>query len=252
MKLLQKLLTKQQEYDLGVKAAAGDKDAQDKLVAHNLRLVLEIVHKMHKTLDATFQDMVSAGNVGLIDAARKFDPTRGAKFSTYASYWIKQRIRRNANESRTVRVTIKEMSDKRKAKELAAQGKDNKSIAKELGVHASRVPGLLEDYREIRLNARAFSDGHDMTEIGERLEFDDGSVSRAEREESIARMMELINDHRFLDDREREIILGRYGVDCDEKRLSDLAEKFNCTRERVRQIQHDVLAKLRKAMEEMA
>lgn len=247
------LLTKQEEYDIGLKAAAGDVDAQNKLVSHNLRLVLEIVHQLRKTMDATFQDMVSAGNVGLIDAARRFDPTKGAKFSTYASYWIKQRIRRNANDSRAVKITIKDMSDKRKAKELAAQGKDNKAIAKELKTHVSRVAYLLEDYKEIRLNARAFQDGHDQSEVGDRLEIEDESASRLALDENLAQMMELINDGKFLDEREREIILGRFGAGGrDEQKLESLAAKFHCTRERVRQIQFDVIRKLRNAMERLA
>lgn len=246
------LLTRKEEYDLGVKAAAGDVDAQNKLVSHNLRLVLEIVHQIRGKMDETFQDMVSAGNVGLIDAARRYNPSKGAKFSTYASYWIKQRIRLNVKNSRTVRISLKEMSDKVKAKELAAQGKDNRAIAKAMHTHVSRVSSLLEDYREIHINARAFQDGHDDTEIVERLEIDDGSMEKMAMDDTLSQMLSLIHDTGVLDDREREIILGRYGVGGDEQNLESLAAKFHCTRERVRQIQFDALRKLRNEMERQA
>lgn len=249
------LVSKEEEVDLAAKIHGTDQqehdDARATLIQANLRLVVKIAHDF-KGLGLPLLDLISEGNIGLMRAVEKFDPAKGAKFSSYAAWWIKQSMRRAlANQSRTIRIPVQSAGKINKIKsvrmklteELGREPTDAE-IAGHLDFSERTVAGLrLADLRTFSL--------HDPIQQGEDGEFQDIIPDRGAMTpdrilgdvESVDRLMDLLLD---LDNRERMILKMRFGLDGSRPRtLEEVSQQIGRTRERVRQIQNQALSKLR-------
>ena len=249
------LVSKKEEIELAAAIHGENVDAHDEaravLIQANLRLVVKIAHDF-KGLGLPLLDLISEGNIGLMRAVEKFDPAKGAKFSSYAAWWIKQSMRRAlANQSRTIRIPVQSAGKINKiksvrmklAEELGREPTDAE-IAKNLDFSERTVAGLrLADLRTFSL--------HDPIQQGEDGEFQDIIPDRRAMTpdqilgdvESVDRLMDLLED---LDGRERLILQMRFGLDGSRARtLEEVSQQIGRTRERVRQIQNQALSKLK-------
>ena len=250
------LVTPEEEVELAAKIKAGDKDARAKLIRSNLRLVVKIAHDF-KGLGLPLLDLISEGNIGLMRAVEKFDPSKGAKLSSYAAWWIKQSMRRAlANQARTIRIPVQSASkiskiQAAKTKLVEKLGRDptDQEIASEVNLTERTVTGL-------RLGKTTTISLHDPIQHGEDGEFrdiipDEKTVSPDEivqDEETLRHMLRLIDR---LDERERTILTLRFGLSGERPRtLEEVSQTIGRTRERVRQIQNQALEKLRVLLEE--
>jgi RNA polymerase primary sigma factor len=250
------LVTPQEEVELAAKIAAGDEDARAKLIRSNLRLVVKIAHDF-KGLGLPLLDLISEGNIGLMRAVEKFDPSKGAKLSSYAAWWIKQSMRRAlANQARTIRIPVQSASKiskiqaaRTKLTEELGREPTDKEIAKEVNLTERTVTGL-------RLGKTTTISLHDPIQHGEDGEFrdiipDEKTVSPDEivqDEETLKHMLSLTDR---LDERERTILNLRFGLNGERPRtLEEVSQTIGRTRERVRQIQNQALEKLRLMLEE--
>ena len=247
------LLTRDEENTLGAKAAAGDADAKERLVKSNLRLVLQIAHSMRGSdrRVCKFEDLVSAGNEGLLVAADRFDPGRGAKFSTYASWWIKHRMMRQIKKQTVVRFPMQEMAAMMKARRIAKEmgTTDPGEVAKRMDIKPGRAKRLLQGYSEVSLNAPV-SGEEDAPELMEKTDFGNSTPVFSAEGEMLEDMKRMLEGNDVLDERAKKIITMRYGLDGGgERKLNDIAEVLHCTRERVRQIEMESLRKLKSAFD---
>ncbi len=249
------LVTKEEEIELAARIHGNDPKSKEEariiLINANLRLVVKIAHDF-KGLGLPLLDLISEGNIGLMRAVEKFDPAKGAKFSSYAAWWIKQSMRRAlANQAKTIRIPVQSAGKINKIKsarlKLAEElGRDpsDAEIAKFLEFSQRTVSGLrLADLKTFSL--------HDPIQQGEDGEFQDiipdQSASIPDRMlgdiESMARLASLMSS---LDDREQSILKMRFGLDgARPKTLEEVSQDIGRTRERVRQIQNQALSKLR-------
>ncbi|HRR27757.1 MAG TPA: sigma-70 family RNA polymerase sigma factor [Victivallales bacterium] len=249
------LVTKEQEIELAAKIHGDDPEAREaartELIKANLRLVVKIAHDF-KGLGLPLLDLIAEGNIGLMRAVEKFDPAKGAKFSSYAAWWIKQSMRRAlANQSKTIRIPVqsagkinKIKNAKQKLAEKLSREPSDAEIAEFLEFSERTVSGLkLADLKTFSL--------HDPIQQGEDGEFQDiipdRSATMPDRilgdRESIARLNELLT---HLDDREVRILKLRFGLDGSRpKTLEEVSQEIGRTRERVRQIQNQALTKLK-------
>src|SRR6478752_2472222 len=248
------LLTPQQEIELAGKIKKGDAAAREQMISANLRLVVTIARD-YTNLGLPLLDLISEGNIGLTKAVERFEPTKGAKLSTYAMWWIKQAIKRAlANQSKTIRVPV-HLADKlakmrrlsvRMSEELGREPTDDE-LAEEIGIESDKITRLKSvGIRPASLNAPIVED--DSTEFGDMIGDDEAQTP-----------FELLRDKNLLgevdgllealDPREREIISQRFGLDGGRpKTLENVAKSFGITRERIRQLQNIALAKLRRAL----
>ena len=252
------LVNKKEEAELADDIHGGDDlrhdDARTTLIKANLRLVVKIAHDF-KGLGLPLLDLISEGNIGLMRAVEKFDPAKGAKFSSYAAWWIKQSMRRAlANQSRTIRIPVQSAGKINKIKtvrmrlveELGREPTDAE-IAEHLDFSERTVAGLrLADLRTISL--------HDPIQQGEEGEFQDIIPDRHAMTpdqiigdvESVFRLMDLLDK---LEERERKILEMRFGLKGGRAlTLEEVSQEIGRTRERVRQIQNQALAKLKQLL----
>ena len=249
------LVSKTEEIELAAQIHGGNTQTHDEarqtLIQANLRLVVKIAHDF-KGLGLPLLDLISEGNIGLMRAVEKFDPAKGAKFSSYAAWWIKQSMRRAlANQSRTIRIPVqsagkinKIKSVKMKLTEKLGREPTDAEIAENLEFSERTVAGLrLADLKTFSL--------HDPIQQGEDGEFQDIIPDRGAMTpdrilgdvESLKRLKDLLCD---LDERERMILQMRFGLDNNRPRtLEEVSQEIGRTRERVRQIQNQALSKLK-------
>ena len=248
------LLTPQQEIELAGKIKKGDAAARERMINANLRLVVTIARD-YANLGLPLLDLISEGNIGLTKAVERFDPTKGAKLSTYAMWWIKQSIKRAlANQSKTVRLPVHLVDKVAKVRRVSLQMSDelgreptDDELGEELGIASEKVARLKSaGVRPASLDAPVGDD--DSTEFGETVG-DESTQSPFEllRDKNLYNEMDGLLE--VLDDREKKIISHRFGLGGgNPKTLENVAKNFGITRERIRQLQNVALAKMRRAL----
>ena len=255
------LLTPQQEYDTAVRARAGEFSARQAMIEHNLRLVVSIA-KNYLGRGLPMGDLIEEGNLGLMHAIGKFEPERGFRFSTYASWWIRQSIERALmHQARLVRLPVhivRELNQVLKARRtleaLHSQNGDAtlkvEEIAAFAGMAVAHVAELLA-YAELPSSLdtpvdRDNEGGEAMVDLVADEQAADPAGQRLNHE--IEGLLE--QGLAALSEREREVLSGRYGLsDREPETLDVLAVRLGLTRERIRQIQIEALAKLKRTMQ---
>jgi len=249
----ERLLTPDEEVQLAARIKRGDRVARERMITANLRLVVKMAAD-YANLGLPLPDLVSEGNIGLMKAVERFDPSKGGKLSTYAGWWIKQSIKRAlANQSKTIRVPVHQIEKVAKLRRLterltAELGREpsDEELAGEVGLTATKVAALKRSIaRPASLDAPVAKDDGE-TLFGELLpdEQADDPLELLEEKDLRSSLGGWLT---VLTPREREILRLRYGLGgARQKTLEDIGDKFGITRERIRQIQMGALKKLRR------
>ena len=251
------LLTIEEENMLAARIKKGDEAARDRMIRANLRLVVKIARD-YEGLGLPLLDLINEGNMGLMKAVERFDPKKGAKLSSYSSWWIKQSIRRAlANQPRTIRLPVHVVSKVSKLQqaevklvELLGREPSEEELADEVGMKLSQVIRLRNAAIVRPASLDAPMGDEDSSRLGEVIKDERALTPYEELEErtSIMALMDLIPK---LDAREAAILRLRFGLDgSTEQTLEEIGKKFGVTRERIRQLQNETLEKLRRMLEE--
>ena len=250
-----RLITPQEERELARRIKKGDAEAREEMIKANLRLVVKIARD-YEGLGVPLLDLISEGNIGLMKAVERFDPDKGAKFSTYGSFWIKQAIRRALdNQAKTIRLPshvverlgILQRAARKLTEELGREPSDEE-LAAETGLSERKV----KQYRQASASPASLDapvgDPSDSNQIADIVA--DEKASLPSDELSASMDLDLMNELLgSLNEREVTILRRRYGLDGEqEKTLEQIGDDYGLTRERIRQIENAALKKLRKRM----
>lgn len=250
------LLSREEETNLARRVQAGDAAAREAMINANLRLVVWIARGF-EGMGLPLLDLISEGNIGLMRAVDRYDPDKGAKISVYASFWIKQCIRRAlCDHGRTIRVPV-HLHEKLQTvystfvrlKDLLGREPSTDEIAQEVGLPAHRVQRIREAMQVTVSLDQVLHDreGKSIAETvaDERAFAPDEALARAT---GLEQLRECLGE---LDEREQSILRARFGLEGeDESTFDKVGRQLRLTRERIRQIQNAALAKLRRKLEE--
>jgi RNA polymerase primary sigma factor len=245
-----KPLSRNEEKQLAQKIAQGDLKALQELVRRNLKFVVSVANK-YKGYRLSLQDLIEEGNIGLIQAAKRFDPTREVKFITYAVWWIRQAIMHcMAEQSGTVRLPIKQagkvyqISKKRRSlTQTLSREPTDKELAEDMGFKEADVQNIMRAYRSnLSLDAPLKADEStayiDLLESTNTIPYDDEIM----QESLHVKVEQLLKD---LQPREEKILRMRFGFNGEAKTLEEIGKEIGLSRERVRQIEKRAKAKIK-------
>ena len=246
------LLTPEEEWVIGNRIAAGDTSAYEELINANLRLVVSVAKKYNSHTGIGLADLIQEGNMGLMHAAKKFDFNKGFKFSTYATYWIKQYISRAiASQGNTIRIPVHiyeannliNRTSRQMAQELGREPTDEE-IYNRLNMSLAEYTSIVESCKSLLSMDKTINEDEDsdLNELvgDSRTSGIDTNLAQQSVRESIIKVFDT------LDEREKMVMIMRFGFDDGySKTLEEVGEAMDLTRERVRQIETLALRKLR-------
>jgi RNA polymerase primary sigma factor len=248
------LITPKEEIELAAEIKKGSEEAREKMITANLRLVVKIAQD-YSNLGLSLLDLINEGNIGLMKAVERFDPTKGGKLSTYGSWWIKQSIKRAlANQSKTIRLPIHMVDRVTQIRRTTAilserMGREptDDELASEMNLPVNRIT-LLKSVSQKPASLDSPLGDEDGSTLGE-LVPDNKAVSPLENLQSKSIVGDISKVLDQLEPREADIIRLRFGLEgLDPLTLEEVGAKIGITRERVRQLQEHALRALRKSM----
>ncbi len=246
------LISVEEEVELAQRIRKGDQEALEKLTKANLRFVVSVA-KQYQNQGLSLPDLINEGNLGLIKAAEKFDETRGFKFISYAVWWIRQSILQAlAEQSRIVRLPLNQVGSLNKINKAMARFEQehertpsSDELAKELDIPREKVADTLRVAgRHVSVDA-PFAEGEDNSLLDVLPNSDSPNADKGLLNESLS--TEIDRALETLTDRERDIIKYFFGIGSSEMTLEEIGEKFDLTRERVRQIKEKAIRRLRQS-----